>query len=229
MQKTTLVMFGVTFAAAALFVQSLAWCDEAAAAGPKESAWKTLFDGKSLGKWQKIDKGDFQQSGAVDVVNGTLQIGRGMPASGIRWSGKFPTSSYEISLQAKRTEGDDFFCGLTFPVGDSGLTLIMGGWGGWVVGLSRIDGFYAIDNDTCQAIQFKQDQWYSIRVLVTAEKVKVFVDDKEIIDLAADGHEFSVSDEMQPCAPLGIATWRTTGVLRKIRYRPVPAPRQTEK
>ena len=36
---------------------------------------------------------------------------------------------YELRLEAKRVEGGDFFCGLTFPVGKEYCTLILGGWG----------------------------------------------------------------------------------------------------
>jgi hypothetical protein len=48
--------------------------------------------------------------------------------------------NYEIKLEAKKVTGNDFFCGMTFPVGDSFCSFIVGGWGGPVVGLSSIDG-----------------------------------------------------------------------------------------
>ena len=32
-------------------------------------------------------------------------------------------------------------------------------------------------------------------------------------------NELEVSEEMEPCLPLGLATWKTTGAIRKLRYR----------
>jgi hypothetical protein len=181
--------------------------------------WKSLFDGKTLAGWEAVNKDSFDKGGKVEAKDGSIVLETGMPATGARWTGKFPKTNYEISLEGRRVAGDDFFCGLTFPVDDKGLSLIMGGWSGQVVGLSCIDGYYAIDNDTAQGIEFEQGRWYRIRVRVTKPRIEVWVDDKQIIDLKTEGHNFTVSDEMQPCAPLGIATWRTTGAVRNIRYR----------
>ena len=50
--------------------------------------------------------------------------------TGITWTNEMPRMGYEISLEAMRVEGSDFFCGLTFPVGKDYLSLIVGGWGG---------------------------------------------------------------------------------------------------
>ena len=55
----------------------------------------------------------------------------------------FPREDYEVSLEARRLEGTDFFCGLTFPVGKEPCTLIIGGWGGTTVGLSNVDDYSA--------------------------------------------------------------------------------------
>jgi hypothetical protein len=185
---------------------------------------KSLFDGKTLGQWEIVRKGDFQQHGKVEVQDGCIVIGAGMPGSGVRWAGEFPKMGYEISLEGKRVQGDDFFCGLTFPVGDSALTLILGGWSGWVVGLSCIDGKYAIDNETCQGVEFEQDRWYRVRVRVTKPRIEVWLDDKQIVDLQTADHTFAASNEMEPCLPMGLATWHTTGALRHIRYRICESP-----
>ena len=56
------------------------------------------------------------------------------------WTKDFPKTDNELSLEAMRADGTDFSCGLTFPVGSSPCTLIVGGGGGSVVGLSSLDG-----------------------------------------------------------------------------------------
>jgi hypothetical protein len=58
-----------------------------------------------------------------------------------------------------------------------------------------------------------------MRVQVVPSRVKVWVDDEELIDLPTDGLELAVSSEMKPCLPVGIATWKTTGAIRHIRFR----------
>ena len=77
---------------------------------------------------------------------------------------KLPKTNFEISLDAKRVQGHDFFCGLTFPVGDSFASLIVGGWGGAVCGISSIDGNDASSNDTTTRRKFDNDKWYHIRL-----------------------------------------------------------------
>lgn len=195
---------------------------ESAPANDKAEQWQTLFDGKTLGQWKVVSKGEeFEQSGMVKVDDGLLVLEKGKQATGVHWTGKFPTTDYELAFDGKRVAGEDFFCGMTFPVGDGSLTLILGGWGGWVVGLSCIDDRYAINNDSCRKIEFEQDRWYRVLIRVTEPKIQVWVDGDELIDFTTEGHKFTVSEEMTPCLPVGIATWKTTGALRNLRFRPL--------
>ena len=109
----------------------------AVAAEPSSADWRPLFDGRSLGDWKPTP---FGSEGEVSVVEGAIRIAMGFDLSGITFAGEIPRQHYEIALEARRVEGHDFFCGLTFPVGDDPCSLILGGWGGGVVGLSSIDG-----------------------------------------------------------------------------------------
>ena len=49
---------------------------------------------------------------------------------------EIPKINYEVALDAMRVSGSDFFCGLTVPVNDSFCSLIVGGWGGGLGGVS---------------------------------------------------------------------------------------------
>src|SRR6187397_1050193 len=95
-----------------------------------------LFDGKSLDGW-KITP--FGGEGEVTVKDGAIVMEMGNDMTGITWTKPFPKMDYEVSLEAMRVAGGDFFCGLTFPVNDKPCSLIIGGWGGGTVGLSSID------------------------------------------------------------------------------------------
>jgi len=201
------------------------------AAGKKATApdrGTPLFNGKQLGKWEVLQKYDYKRHGKVSVQNGAILLEAGIPGTGVRWKGKVPRVNYEVSLQAKRVRGDDFFCGLTFPVGAKALTLVVGGWGGSVTGLSSIDDEPAVENETCQYIDYKQNRWYRIRVRVTPAKVAVWLDDEKIIDLETAGRKLSLYWEVEPCLPLGIATWHTTAAIRAIRLMRVESPESSE-
>ena len=102
--------------------------------------------------------------------------------TGVSYTNATPTMDYEVELEARRTQGIDFFCGLTFPVKDSFATLVVGGWGGAVVGISSLDGEDAAHNSTTRYHRFKNGQWYRIRLAVTATNLSAWLDGEQVID-----------------------------------------------
>jgi len=182
---------------------------------PIES-WEYLWNRRDLTGWAE---GDFYGRKEVRVENGRIVISMGNDMTGITWRGDLPRVDYEVTLQAMRVTGDDFFCGLTFPVKEDYCSLILGGWGGSVVGLSSLDWVDASENETSQYIQFTRHQWYRVRVRVTADRISGWLDEKKIIDVATAKHRISIRIECEPSKPLGICTWRTTGALRDLRLR----------
>jgi hypothetical protein len=189
-------------------------------AAAEADAWRSLFDGTSLGKWRPTG---FGGEGEVVVEDGAIRIGMGADLSGITWSGEAPRQGYEISLDAQRADGNDFFCGLTFPVGEDPCSFIVGGWGGGVVGLSSIDGEDAAHNATTSFKEFKTGRWYAIRVRVSPERIVCFIDDAQVVDQPLKDRKLSIRDEVSSSKPLGIATYATTALLKNIRWRPLPA------
>ena len=179
------------------------------------------FDGHNLAGWHIADKYDFEDHGRVHVQDGALILERGNPMTGVSWTGPVPKTNYEVTLEAKRVEGDDFFGSITFPVGDSWCTLIIGGWGGMVVGLSNIDRMNASENETTQLLIFETGRWYPIRLRVTGDAIRAWINDDPVIDLERENHEFDIWWEQHPMKPFGFNTWRTTGALRSIAVRGV--------
>lgn len=185
-------------------------------AGGKQE-WRSLFDGKTLKDWKSAN---FGGEGNVYVENGKIMLGTGATLTGITWTGgEIPRMNYEISLEAMKVSGHDFFCGLTFPVGDSPCSLIVGGWGGTVVGLSSIDGQDASENETTTSMDFAHGRWYRIRLRVTPKKIEAWIDDKNVVDAVTTGHEISIRLEVELSKPLGITTWMTEAALRDIKLR----------
>ncbi len=183
--------------------------------------WQSLFDGKTLGRWQVVDRFDFIQHGEVAVDDGCLVLRRGRPGTAARYAGRFPKANYEIELEARRVAGSDFFCGLTFPVGEEALSLICGGWGGSITGLSCIDGEPAAENETAGHREFENGRWYKIRLRVTDTKIEAWIDQRQIVDFKRAGRKLSIWFEPETALPLGIATWETTGAIRRIRFREI--------
>ena len=182
-----------------------------------QPGWEPLFDGRTLANWKPTK---FYGEGPVRVEDGQIVLEAGKDLTGITWSGKpLPTTSYELALQAMRVEGSDFFAGVTFPVGDSFCSLILGGWGGTMVGLSSLNGMDASENETSQSIEFTQKRWYDIRIRVTPARIEAWLDDKQIINQSLKGNTVQTRIEVEASQPLGVASWRTKSAVRNIRLR----------
>lgn len=207
------VMTSALIAAAATLITS--------AAHAVEQEWRSLFDGVSLGEWQPTQ---FGGGAEPEVCDGAIRIPSGADLNGVTWNGEVPRQRYELELEARRVEGNDFFCGLTFPVGDDSCTLVLGGWGGSITGLSSIDGRDAGDNETTDTMTFEKGRWYAVRVQVTPERIECSVDGEAIVEQDIENRRISVRAEVIPSRPLGIATYATTGDIRRIRWRPLPQP-----
>ena len=184
-----------------------------------QTQWRPLFDGKTLGGWRETQ---FRGGGKVRVADGVLLLPAGEPLSGVTWAGQFPQSGYEIRFEARRMKGNDFFASLTFPVGDSFCTWVMGGWGGDIVGLSSIDGWDASDNETRNYVNFEEGRWYAMRLRVTSQRITAWIDEKQIVDVAISGRAIGLRPgDIKLNTPLGFASYNTAGELRKIEYRSV--------
>jgi hypothetical protein len=164
--------------------------------------------------------------GAADIEwdkeTHTMRIDFGTDLNGVRWEGPLPTTPYAVELEARRMSGSDFFCGLTFPVrsGKEFVTLIVGGWGGNIVGISSIDGMDASDNSTATLQEFNAQQWYRIRVEVREEHLQAWIDDEQVVDAHTEEQRLSLRPgPIEDCAPFGIATWVTKAEVRGMRWR----------
>jgi hypothetical protein len=191
-----------------------------AVADPKKSdkGWVEMAE-LAAGKWEAIE-------GASDLVwdegSRTMRIGVGTDLNGVRWTGPLPTVPYTVELEARRMIGSDFFCGLTFPVrsGKESVSLIVGGWGGGLVGISSIDNLDASENSTGSQFQFEDKRWYRIRVEVGQERLQAWIDDSQVVDAYTEGQKLSLrAGPIEVCAPFGLATWVTSAEVRGVRWR----------
>ncbi|HSJ04326.1 MAG: DUF1080 domain-containing protein [Verrucomicrobium sp.] len=183
-----------------------------------------LFDGKSLDDWKAYDSGG---SGEVTVSkDGEMIIGTGESITGTIYqkAKDLPVTNYEISLEAKRVEGIDFFCGLTFPVGSlkTCATLVVGGWSGSVTGISSIDGLDASDNSTGHFRKLADNKWYRIKLRVTPENLSAWIDDEKMIDVDIAGRKVGVRPgPIEDFLPLSFTTYQTTAAIKNVKLTPL--------
>ncbi len=109
---------------------------------PVKNNWIELFNGKDLTGWKEAD---YAGRGNIKIKNGEIHIENGLVITGVTFTNKviLPKTNYEIEYEAKKINGTDFFGLLTFPVGDSHASLVTGGWGGAVTGISKINSMDA--------------------------------------------------------------------------------------
>jgi hypothetical protein len=174
-----------------------------------------LFDGKTLNGWEVTD---FAGHGPVTVANGEIRVGMGH-MSGITLinTNGLPRTGYEVSLDAMRVDGSDFFCGLTFPVGKDHCSFIVGGWGGGVVGLSSLDGDDASQNETTSYMNFANNRWFHIRVRVEPQRIQAWIDGDRVANVDITDRRIGIRLEMESCIPLGLATWNTAAAWKNIQ------------
>ncbi|HEY6167140.1 MAG TPA: DUF1080 domain-containing protein [Verrucomicrobiae bacterium] len=185
-----------------------------------------LFDGKSLAGWTNSD---FAANGGGSVDTGfkggpVIIVEQGEVLSGITYTNPVPRADYELSLDAIKLSGSDFFCGLTFPVKDKHATLVLGGWGGGVVGISSIDGSDASENETTKYMKFDKNVWYHVRVRVTANKIEAWLDDEKIADVETAGKRIEMRPgEIESAVPLSLSTYQTRAAYRNLMLKKLSA------
>jgi hypothetical protein len=186
----------------------------------EKDGWRSLFDGKTLAGWKSTN---FGGEAEVEVKDGAIIMDMGNDMTGVTFTGKdFPKMNYEFTIEGKRLKGNDFFCTCTFPFGDSHCSLVTGGWGGAVVGISSLDMQDASENETTSIQNFKDDTWYKFRVRVTKERIQAWIDEKNVVDVSTKDRKVTTRVECDLSKPFGIATWRTTGAVRNIQVRELP-------
>lgn len=175
-----------------------------------------LFNGTTLDGWEITN---FGPQGPVYVSGGEIILGMGDGCTGITWEKNFPTVNYKVTLDAMRVEGNDFFCGITFPVGKDPCSLIIGGWGGATVGLSSINGLDASENETTRLMKFEKNRWYNICLVVKEDQIKAWIDSVLVVDFRKGSKRLSIRPEVELSKPFGIASWNTRAALKNIRMR----------
>jgi len=178
-----------------------------------------LFDGKTLKNWKATE---FGGEGECQVENGQIAVGAGSTLSGVNWvGGALPKVNYEIELDAMKVNGSDFFLGLTFPYKESHASIVLGGWGGSLVGISSINGNDAANNEYTRVREFPKNKWVHVKLRVTPDKIKVWLDKEEeaILDVDTKDVQIGLRADIDAARPLGLSTFQTAAAYKNITLK----------
>jgi hypothetical protein len=192
-------------------------------AAEEHGPWLALQTPATAAAWSVVS---FGGEGEVEFLEDGVRLGFGVALTGVRWDADglpdgaaLPRDGYELELRATRLGGNDFFCGLSFPVGDGALTLVLGGWGGSLVGLSCLDGADASSNETTCFRRFESGREYAVRVRVADGRVRAWLDGERVVDAVVAGRRCELRAEIVPGGPFGLAAFQTAAELRGLRLR----------
>ena len=180
-----------------------------------------LLDAPHAASWKAAG---MENEGKAFLKDGELTTSIGEPMTGITftaWEGLgVPRDRYIIEYEAMRAEGGDFFGSITFPVRDSGLTFIMGGWGGSLTGVSSIDDMDASENMTRGNFAFENNRWYRVCIELREEDLTITIDGRPFVGVSLKGRQTGLRyGEISKCLPLGFASYLTTARIRHVVVR----------
>lgn len=185
---------------------------------PKEDKGEALFNGKDLTGWKVSN---FGGEGEIVVKDGSVFLDYGNPITGITYTGDIPKVNFEVEFEAQKIDGNDFFVGLTVPYKETHLSLILGGWGGVVCGISSFDYADASENDTSFVRSFDKKKWYKIKLQVMESRIRAFIDGERVIEKEIDGNKIHTRPEIDPSKPFGVAAFETQVMYRNMYLRKI--------
>jgi 3-keto-disaccharide hydrolase len=182
--------------------------------------WKLLSDEFSSA-WKSSA---IPEAGKVTIQDGEITLHAGQPMTGARFeaweSAALPLMRYSIEFEAMRVEGNDFFGTVTFPVNDAHVSLIVGGWGGTLVGISSIDDMDASENSTRGNAYFENNRWHKVRIEVRDADLRAWINDKLFVNTRTKGHQLGLrTGDIEKCAPFGFASYATQSRIRSVVIR----------
>ena len=184
--------------------------------------WKLLAD-EFAPSWQASG---IAEEGRVSIQSGEIDLQSGQPMTGVRldaqkWKNAgLPTTRYSIEYEAMRVAGNDFFGTVTFPVNDSHASLVIGGWGGTLVGISSIDDMDASENSTRGNAYFENNRWHKVRIEVRDDELRAWINDKLFVNTSTKGRKLGLrSGDIEKCTPFGFASYATQSRIRNVVIR----------
>lgn len=186
---------------------------------PELSATRWELFSEGLGTHWK--EAEIAESGGITKHEDGYTLKEGGPITGIvfpQWSAeKLPLNNYRIEYDVMRIHGADFFGTVTFPVHkiDQWVSFVFGGWGGFQVGISSVDGQDASVNTTGSSQPLENGKWYHIRIEVRDDLLEVWMNDRPLVRLVTTGRLLHLrTGDMDKCTPFGFASYGTEAQIK---------------
>ncbi len=187
---------------------------------PRRIEWK-LLSPEFAPSWKAAG---IAEEGKVLIQDSEITLHPGQPMTGVRfeaWStAELPLMRYTIEYEAMRDDGNDFFGTVTFPVNDAHVSLVIGGWGGTLVGISSIDDMDASENTTHGEGTFINKQWYRVRIEVRDDDLRAWIDGRLFVNVSTKGHKLGLrAGDIEKCTPFGFTSYATQARIRSVIVR----------
>jgi hypothetical protein len=134
--------------------------------------------------------------------------------------------SYEVKVEALRKEGSDFLIALTLPVESNACTVVIGGWGGGLCGISSVDFMDASENGFSSGIALTNNVWYTLRVRVTPGLLEVALNDTlytaKVPFEKSSRFSLRSGSDIDKTLPFGLATFETHALWRNLTVTTPP-------
>jgi hypothetical protein len=187
---------------------------------PPRGEWRLLSE-EFAASWKAAGTPD---EGGVSIKDGEITLQAGQPMTGAcfaAWNtAKLPRMRYAIEFKTMRVEGNDFFGTVTFPVDDTHVSLVIGGWGGTLVGISSIDDMDASENGTTGNAYFKNNVWHKVRIEVRDDDLRAWINNKLFVNVSTQGHKLGLRPgDIEKCVPFGFASYATQARVRGVVVR----------
>ena len=87
--------------------------------------------------------------------------------------------------------------------------MIVGGWGGSLLGISSLDGLDASENETTKFVSFETGRWYRIRLRVTEKRLEAWIDQEKLVDVDTSEKRISSPGDIGNVQAVRVAAWQT--------------------
>lgn len=213
----------------------------------KPGTWHELFAQNRLGGWRPVGPAldavrdpkrivEIRKGGVmINVPPATrpeLPAGGGeqqrRAVAGIEWIGDFPATDYEVRLEVTCLGGSTFFCGVAFPAGQArwSFSLAAEGAQGQAL-LTPTRGFEGPPNPILSRLPFTRGRWYELRLRVTGDEVRAWLNGKDIRSLPVSGApRIAGPYSTQGVGGFGVGAEFSRVALRDLQVRRLPTTRE---
>ncbi|NQT53548.1 DUF1080 domain-containing protein, partial [bacterium] len=198
----------------------------AAADADSDAGWASLFDGRTLGDWQPVGS----LGSKATVQDGSIVLDSLPGWNAAHWRTDVPRENYEFAYETMRKSGSGDFGTLAFAIGGATHCMLhIGAGDGRTIGLSLVDNRDYRSNGTARKLDLCNGRWYSVQLQVTEDRVRAWIDGRQVVDQPREGHRFAPKSHIsRRIKAFGLCSLKSVAAVRNIRLRRLKAGQVAE-